>query len=74
MIEYQAFLGALTSPPGKQLVGRTPICPFGLLFFLASVTPGRVFDNLPFVKPFLLGIALQAPVLNNEPHPVQESH
>ena len=69
MIQYQ---GLCTSGPGKQLVGRTPSC---LCFaFWPLHTEPPIIDNLPFVEPFLLGIALQSSVFDNEPHPVQQSH
>ena len=61
--------GLCTSGPGKQLVGSC-LC----FAFWPLHTEPPIIDNLPFVEPFLLGIALQPSVLNNEPHPVQHSH
>ena len=63
MIEYQswAFLEP-KSPPRKQL--ETPSC---LCFAFFAFAPA--FDNLPFIETFLLGIALETTVLDDEPHP-----
>ena len=58
-----------TSGPGKQLVGSC-LC----FAFWPLHTEPPIIDNLPFVEPFLLGIALQPSVFDNEPHPVQQSH
>ena len=61
--------GLCTSGPGKQLVGSC-LC----FAFWPLHTEPPIIDNLPFVEPFLLGIALQPSVFDNEPHPVQQSH
>ena len=38
-----------------------------LLCFFFAFAPA--FDNLPFIETFLLGIALETTVLDDEPHP-----
>ena len=38
-----------------------------LLCFFFEFAPA--FDNLPFIETFLLGIALETTVLDDEPHP-----
>ena len=39
-----------------------------MLFFAFA----PAFDNLPFIETFLLGIALETTVLDDEPHPDNE--